>query len=89
METSEDDEPSDDGTVGTENGKKRKRSEEKHTRCHCRLFQVPDDLFDFMAGGQPYHRFKADQIKRRDSAKVVRVILLQSKSKIKPSTSRI
>ena len=32
-----------------------------------------------MAGGQPYRRFKADQIKKRASANVDNVILLQKR----------
>ena len=73
---SEDDEQSDDADSG---GKKRKKSGENHTHCHCQLFSVPDGLCDFMAGGQPYRRFKADQIKKRASANVDNVILLQKR----------
>ena len=45
--------------------RKRKKSGENHTHCHCKLFSVSDGLSDYMAGGQPYRRFKADQIKKR------------------------
>ena len=80
MVVSEDDEQSDDADNG---GKKRKKSGENHTHCHCQLFSVPDGLCDFMAGGQPYRRFKADQIKKRASAKVDNVILLQKRKQVR------
>ena len=64
-------------------GKKRKRSGEKHSHCHCPLFQVTEDLLNFMSGGQPYHRFKSDQLKRRDAGKVNKVLLIQNRKQDK------
>ena len=82
----ETDEEADDSDENEENlaietgTKKRKRSGENHTHCHCSLFQVPDGLVIFMSAGQPYQRFKTDQIKRRDAVKVDRVLLLQTRT---------
>lgn len=67
----------DDVDVTETTGKKRKRSGEKHTHCHCPLYDVTDSLVDYMASGQPYRRFKADQVKKGEAAKVDKVITLQ------------
>ena len=66
-----------------DDARKRKNSGENHTHCHCKLFSVSDGLSDYMAGGQPYRRFKADQSKKRASAKEDRVILLQKRKQVK------
>ena len=62
---------------------KRKRSGENHTHCHCPLFQVSEDLQNVMSAGQPYHRFKTDQIKRREAAKVDHLLLIQNRKQDK------
>ena len=77
-EADDSDESEEDLAIGT-GTKKRKRSGENHTHCHCSLFQVTDGLINFMSAGQPYQRFKTDQIKRRDAVKVDRVLLLQTR----------
>ena len=59
--------------------KKRKRSGENHTHCHCNLFEVTDPLLEFMSAGQPYHRFKLDQVKRTGAEKVDRVLATQKR----------
>ena len=56
---------------------KRKRSGEHHSHCHCPLFKVTEPLLEFMGGGQPYRRFEADQLKRKEAAKVDRVLNIQ------------
>ena len=78
-ELSIDDENNEDDQ--TDNGepvsKKRKRSGENHSHCHCPLYQVSESLLDFMSAGQPYHRFQADQVKKRDNAVVERCLMVQ------------
>ena len=81
-EADDSDESEEDLAIGT-GTKKRKRSGENHTHCHCSLFQVTDGLINFMSAGQPYQRFKTDQIKRKDSVKVDRLLLLQKRKQDK------
>ena len=47
--------------------------------CHCPLINVTEPLLEFMFSGQPFWRFKADQLKKREAAKVNRVLSLQKK----------
>ena len=65
-------------------GKKRKRSGENHSHCHCPLYDVTDQLIDFMGGGQPYRRFKSAQVEKREAAKVDRIITVQRQKSDKP-----
>ena len=75
------DDDDDDQDVETNLGlgvtKKRKRSGENHTHCHCPLFEVSDSLVEFMSAGQPSQKYKKDLEKRRNAAKVERVLLVQ------------
>ena len=68
-ENNEDPEVEEDETdeedVTETSGVKRKRSGEQHTHCHCPLFKVSEPLKEFMSSGQPYRRYKADQLKKR------------------------
>ena len=86
-ENNEDPEVEEDETdeedVTETSGVNRKRSGEQHTHCHCPLFKVSEPLIEFMSSGQPYRRFKADQIKKREAAKVNRVLSLQKKKQDK------
>ena len=70
----------DEGTRSGD-GVKRKRSGENHTHCHCPLFTVSDELSEFISAGQPYRRFKADQVKRRESEKIGQVLLLERRGR--------
>ena len=65
-------------------GKKRKRSGENLSHCHCPLYDVTDQLIDFMGGGQPYRRFKSAQVEKREAAKVDRIITVQKQKSNKP-----
>ena len=82
VEIEDSDESEEDLNIVT-GSKKRKRSGENHTHCHCSLFLVPDVLVNFMSSGKPYQRFKTDQIKRKDSVKVDRLLLLQKRKQDK------
>lgn len=64
-EVEEDETDEEDVTETSGSGVKRKRSGEQHTHCHCPLFKVSEPLKEFMSSGQPYRRYKADQIKKR------------------------
>ena len=75
----EEDETDEEEDVTEISGVKRKRSGEQHSHCHCPLFNVTEPLLEFMSSGQPYRRFKADQLKKREAAKVDRVLSLQKK----------
>lgn len=59
--------------------KKRRRTGENHSHCHCPLFEVTEPLLDFMGGGQPCRRFKTDQQRKREAFKVNKVLSLQKR----------
>ena len=75
----EEDETDEEADVTEISGVKRKRSGEQHSHCHCPLINVTEPLLEFMFSGQPFWRFKADQLKKREAAKVDRVLSLQKK----------
>ena len=78
----EEDQDEEEVELEREESRKRKRTGENHTHCHCPLFTVPDELADFMAGGQPYQRFKKESDERREAAKVERILLLQKRKEV-------
>ena len=80
--SSEEEEDKDEEEMECGESRKRKRTGENHTHCHCPLFTVPDELADFMAGGQPYQRFKKESDERREAAKVERILLLQKRKEV-------
>ena len=48
------------------------------------MYDVTDQLIDFMGGGQPYQRFKSAQEEKREAAKVDRIITVQRQKSDKP-----
>ena len=48
------------------------------------MYDVTDQLIDFMGGGQPYQRFQSAQEEKREAAKVDRVITVQRLKSDKP-----
>ena len=66
----------------SEGSRKRKKTGENHTHCHCPLFPISDELTEFMTSGQPWQRFEKENLKRREAAKVERVLLLQRRKEV-------
>ena len=79
--TEDEDEGNVEETINDES-RKRKRSGENHTHCHCPLFPISDELTEFMTSGQPWQRFEKENLKRREAAKVERVLLLQRRKEV-------
>ena len=82
--SSDDTNDDDDVSVLEIPGKKRKRSGEHHSHCHCPLYKVTDEQIDFVGGALPYRRFKAAQEEKRKATEVDRIITVQRKKLNKP-----
>lgn len=72
----ENDVDKEDGAEVEEEAKdvKRKVTGENSSHCHCPLFQVTDDMKNFMRGGQPFRRCREAEKKLRESNKIQKSI---------------